>query len=218
MALTKLADIYEAAGNNERVEQLLEELVDRNRDDEGLAARLRSGANPQRQTTQGRNASAEAPTPADTVSERAPETQQEAPSAVPSVPEEALDPETRHYVAQALTDVDLFSSYGLTQKAANLLESVLQRAPRHTPTLERLLDLSVGAGNDRRTAQLAATLEQIHRERDDNANAERFAEIQQEISGRCGCDRAKQRKKRSLPRMPIRFLPYPQPQTWNRLR
>ncbi len=69
--------------------------------------------------------SAEAPTPADIVSERAPQTQQETPSAVPSAPEEALDPETRHYVAQALTDVDLFSSYGLTQKAANLLESVL---------------------------------------------------------------------------------------------
>ena len=74
-------------------------------------------------------------------------------------------PSTERYVAQALTDVDLFSSYGLTQKAANLLENVLQRAPRHTPTLERLLDLSLGAGNDRRTAELAAQLEEIHRNR-----------------------------------------------------
>ena len=86
-------------------------------------------------------------------------------------------------MAQALTDVDLFSSYGLTQKAANLLESVLQRAPRHTPTLERLLDLSVGAGNDRRTAQLAATLEQIYRERNDTAKAERFAELRKRFQG-----------------------------------
>ncbi len=177
VSLTKLADLYEAAGNNERVEQLLEELVDRNRDDEGLAARyeavrIRNGKPPKEEM------SAEAPTPADTVSERAPETEQETPSAVASVAEEVLDPETRHYVAQALTDVDLFSSYGLTQKAINLLESVLQRVPRHTPTMERLLDLSVGAGNDRRTAQLAATLEQIYRERNDTARAERFAEIQ----------------------------------------
>jgi pilus assembly protein FimV len=177
VSLTKLADLYEAAGNNERVEQLLEELVDRNRDDEGLAARyeaarIRNGKPPKEEM------SAEAPTPADTVSERAPETEQETPSAVASVAEEVLDPETRHYVAQALTDVDLFSSYGLTQKAINLLESVLQRVPRHTPTMERLLDLSVGAGNDRRTAQLAATLEQIYRERNDTAGAERFAEIQ----------------------------------------
>ena len=75
--------------------------------------------------------------------------------------EPALDEETQRYVTQALTDVDLFSSYGLTQKAIDLLESALERAPRHAPILERLLDLSVGAGNDRRTAELASMLEQI---------------------------------------------------------
>ena len=87
------------------------------------------------------------------------------PPAPPAIAEETLDEETQRYIAQALTDVDLFSSYGLTQKATHLLENVLQKAPRHTPTLERLLDLHLGAGNDRRTAELAAQLEQIHRER-----------------------------------------------------
>ena len=72
--------------------------------------------------------------------------------AVVASAEEPLDEETQRYVAQALTDVDLFSSYGLTQKATHLLENVLQRAPRHTPTLERLLDLYLVAGNERRTA------------------------------------------------------------------
>ena len=53
VALTKLADIYEAAGNNERAETLLEELVDRNRDDEKLQLRLeelrvRMGKSPDR--------------------------------------------------------------------------------------------------------------------------------------------------------------------------
>src|SRR6202042_790992 len=100
----------------------------------------------------------------------------------PAIAEEALDEETQKYIAQALTDVDLFSSYGLTQKATHLLENVLQRAPRHTPTLERLLDLHLGAGNDRRTAELAAQLEQIHRERNDAVNADRFAELRQRYS------------------------------------
>src|SRR5580700_10966490 len=81
--------------------------------------------------------------------------------------EPALDEETQKYIAQALTDVDLFSSYGLTQKATHLLESVLQKAPRHTPALERLLDITLGAGDELRTAQLASQLEQIHLARGD---------------------------------------------------
>ena len=101
--------------------------------------------------------------------QRAEEQNKLVPPAPPAIAEEALDEETQRYIAQALTDVDLFSSYGLTQKATHLLENVLQKAPRHTPTLERLLDLHLGAGNDRRTAELAAQLEQIHRERNDRS-------------------------------------------------
>jgi hypothetical protein len=104
------------------------------------------------------------------------------PVAGPAIVEENLDEDTQRYIAQALTDVDLFSSYGLTQKATHLLENVLQRAPRHTPTLERLLDLHLGAGNDRRTAELSAQLEQIHRERNDHVNADRFGELRRRYS------------------------------------
>src|SRR6266404_3997148 len=75
--------------------------------------------------------------------------------------EAGLDEETQKFIAQSLTDVDLFASYGLTQKAIGLLEAILRRAPRHTPTLEKLLDFVLGAGDDRRTAELAAQLEQI---------------------------------------------------------
>ena len=64
-------------------------------------------------------------------------------------------------------------------KATHLLENVLQRAPRHTPTLERLLDIYLGAGNDRRTAEISALLEQIHGERKDHVNTERFAGLRQ---------------------------------------
>ncbi|MGH9703536.1 MAG: tetratricopeptide repeat protein, partial [Candidatus Acidiferrales bacterium] len=93
------------------------------------------------------------------------------------LPEPTLDEETQRYVTQALTDVDLFSSYGLAQKAVQLLETVLQRVPQHAPTLERLLDLCVGAGNERRTADIAAKLEKIYTDRGDSANADRFGEF-----------------------------------------
>jgi len=58
-----------------------------------------------------------------------------------------------------------------------LLEAILRRAPRHAPTLEKLLDFVLGAGDDRRTAELAAQLEQIHTERGDVRSAEGFEEL-----------------------------------------
>jgi len=47
----------------------------------------------------------------------------------PPPTESDLDEETQRYVTQALTDVDLFSSYGLTQKAIDLLETILGARP-----------------------------------------------------------------------------------------
>jgi tetratricopeptide (TPR) repeat protein len=100
--------------------------------------------------------------------------------------EPALDEETQKFIAQSLTDVDLFASYGLTQKAIGLLEAILRRAPRHTPTLEKLLDFVLGAGDDRRTAELAAQLEQIHQERGDARGAERFGELRRRFQRAAG--------------------------------
>ncbi|HUO35289.1 MAG TPA: tetratricopeptide repeat protein [Candidatus Acidoferrum sp.] len=180
-ALGQLADAYSATGNLDRAESALEELADRNKNDERYAQRLaqfrarRSGGAAPEETV----AATEKPEIHETAviaTPEAPAEEQEAPSIIV---EEPMDEETQRYIAQALTDVDLFSSYGLTQKATHLLENVLTKAPRHTPTLERLLDLYLGAGNERRTAELAAQLEQIHRDRHDNVNAERFAELRQ---------------------------------------
>ena len=131
------------------------------------------------------------PQPAAPTAVLEPQTTEETPDskrlrAASAVIEEPLDEETQRYIAQALTDVDLFSSYGLTQKATHFLENVLQRAPRHTPTLERLLDFYLGAGNERRTAELAAQLEQIHEERHDHRNAERFAELRLRFQNAAG--------------------------------
>jgi pilus assembly protein FimV len=100
--------------------------------------------------------------------------------------EPPLDEDTQKFIAQSLTDVDLFASYGLTQKAIGLLEAILRRAPRHTPTLEKLLDFVLGAGDDRRTAELAAQLAQIHSERGDTRSAERFGELRRRFQRAAG--------------------------------
>jgi pilus assembly protein FimV len=106
--------------------------------------------------------------------------------AAASSAEPPLDEETQKFIAQSLTDVDLFASYGLTQKAIGLLEAILRRAPRHTPTLEKLLDFVLGAGDDRRTAELAAQLEQIHIDRSDLRGAERFGELRRRFQRAAG--------------------------------
>jgi tetratricopeptide (TPR) repeat protein len=179
-ALGQLADVYAAQGNDDRAEELLEELVDRNKGDERLVERLnkfRAGREP-----------APAPQPEEPVAPppmaAAPEPQAQEPSE--PVVEAEFDEETQAYIAQVLTDVDLFSSYGLTNKATQLLEKILVRAPLHTPTLERLLDFYLGAGDDRRTAEMAAQLEQIHRERNDTVNAERFASLRERFHKAAG--------------------------------
>ncbi len=188
-ALGQLADAYAGQGNRARAEEMLEELVDRNRGDERFAERLdnfRAGreravgqqpgkvTSPEPQESQAAASAPHAPAPMAA----------EAPSA--PISEEPLDEDTQTYINQVLTDVDLFSSYGLTHKATQLLENVLVRVPRHTPTLERLLDFYLGAGDEPRTAELAAQLEQIHRERDDTVNAERFTALRkrfQKVAG-----------------------------------
>jgi pilus assembly protein FimV len=186
-ALNELVDAYAEAGDFGSAEERMKELIEKNRGDERLLIRLDDLRRRARgdQATPVR-AEVQAPKPTVEASARA-EADGEAeerrkPSSSPEQPviaEEPLDEETQRYVSQALTDVDLFSSYGLTHKATHLLENVLERAPRHTPTLERLLDFYLGAGDERRTAELAAQLEQIHRERQDTVNADRFAELRQ---------------------------------------
>jgi pilus assembly protein FimV len=185
LALSQLADLCSATGNYSRAEECLQELIDRNKDDERFVERLnqlraQSGGTSQPTVEEKAEKAASEPPPRIDADEKpiAP-----LPAAII---EEAFDEETQKYIAQALTDVDLFSSYGLTQKATHLLENVLQRAPRHTPTLERLLDMHLGAGNERRTAELASQLEQIHRERNDTVNADRFLELRQRFQKAAG--------------------------------
>jgi len=226
-ALTRLSDAYAASGNFTRAEELMVELVDRNKGDERLVERLNNlraraagggvGPAPKPEAAPVEFASPVAhisvtEAPAQIIqSEQELAPAAEAPVAGGSeIIEEVLDEETQHYIAQALTDVDLFSSYGLTQKATHLLENVLQRVPRHTPTLERLLDMHLGAGNERRTAELAALLEQIHRERNDTVNADRFGELRKRFQKVAGLTEADLPQ---APPPPARVATAPVPET-----
>jgi tetratricopeptide (TPR) repeat protein len=180
-ALAQLAEAAAAAGQLERAKQAYEQLLHRDPEDEPTRQRLnqvraRMGLEPLEEVAGARASFAGIPAGAPRIEA----------SPAPPVVEPELDEDTQRYIAQALIDVDLFSSYGQTHKAIDLLETVLQRAPRHTTTLEKLLDLSLGAGNDRRTAELAGQLEQIHLERSDVDNAERFSELRRRFQRAAG--------------------------------
>ena len=203
-ALANLGDALVASGKMERAKAIFEQLVDRDPENDSAKRKLNDvlrkmgtlPAEPQPipelteapETLQAEFAKA----PAAKV--RAGLAAEEAPSVAaqaalqnkPSIDEQELDEETQKFIAQSLTDVDLFASYGLTQKAIGLLEAILRRAPMHTPTLEKLLDFVLGAGDDRRTAELAAQLEHIHGSRGDGRSSERFGELRRRFQRAAG--------------------------------
>jgi tetratricopeptide (TPR) repeat protein len=197
-ALAHLGDALVAANQLERAKAIFEQLVDRQPDSDSAKRKLDGCL--RKMGLLGAEAEPVAPEEdlqAEIPKAPAPKLRPDveatfAPAAgdkpgAPAVPAEPqLDDETQKFIAQSLTDVDLFASYGLTQKAIGLLEAILRRAPRHTPTLEKLLDFVLGAGDDRRTAELASQLEQIHIERADLRGAERFGELRRRFQRAAG--------------------------------
>ena len=194
-ALATLGDALVAAKHLDRAKQVFEQLVDREPESDSAKRKLNDVLR-----KMGLLAGEEAPPPPPEHHELelpkapAPKVRPDLPSTAPPPPiakektasEPPLDEDTQKFIAQSLTDVDLFASYGLTQKAIGLLEAILRRAPRHTPTLEKLLDFVLGAGDDRRTAELASHLEQIHQERGDLRSAERFGELRRRFQRAAG--------------------------------
>ncbi len=183
-AQTELANRLIGAGEKQRAETILNELLEREPDNEVARHRLS-------QLKKDMGAPSETPAALDETMFQPP-ARDLAPSAAAAEEENelGLDAETQQFVAQALTDVDLFSSYGLSQKAVQLLETILQRVPHHAPTLERLLDLTLGTGDDRRTAELAAQLEQVYAQRGDAVNAERYTELRRRFQRASGASEA----------------------------
>src|SRR5216110_1116481 len=197
-ALAKLGDALVEDEQYDRAKKIFEQLVERQPDSDSAKRKLNSvlrnlGMPPAAEVSE------EAPIPEDhlradipkaptpklrsDVSGFGPELQEKSQA---TAPDPQLDDETQKFIAQSLTDVDLFASYGLTQKAIGLLEAILRRAPRHTPTLEKLLDFVLGAGDDRRTAELAAHLQQIHSETGDKRSSERFGELRRRFQRAAG--------------------------------
>jgi len=202
-ALANLGDALLASGKKDRAKEIFEQLVDRDPENDSAKRKLnevlrKMGAIPAEPKAAPEpaapveNLQAELPQPPaarirgglhdDTPSVDA----HAAASAKSALAEQELDEETQKFIAQSLTDVDLFASYGLTQKAIGLLEAILRRAPMHTPTLEKLLDFVLGAGDDRRTAELAAQLEHIHAGRGDLRSSERFGELRRRFQRAAG--------------------------------
>ena len=197
-ALAHLGDALVAANQLERAKAIFEQLVDRQPDSDSAKRKLDgclrkmgllgAEAEPVAPEEDLQADIPKAPAPKlrpDTETTFAP-VAGDKPVAAATPAEPQLDEETQKFIAQSLTDVDLFASYGLTQKAIGLLEAILRRAPRHTPTLEKLLDFVLGAGDDRRTAELASQLEQIHIERADLRGAERFGELRRRFQRAAG--------------------------------
>jgi pilus assembly protein FimV len=202
-ALANLGDALVASGKPERAKEIFQQLVDRDPENDSAKRKLnnvlqRTGALPAEQKPEAdpvafaENLQAEIPQPPAAkirggLHDDTPPLDAQA-AATPKSPlaEQELDEETQKFIAQSLTDVDLFASYGLTQKAIGLLEAILRRAPMHTPTLEKLLDFVLGAGDDRRTAELAGQLEHIHAGRDDVRSSERFGELRRRFQRAAG--------------------------------
>ena len=194
-ALAQLGDALVAAKQFDRAKGVFEQLVDREPESDSAKRKLNDLLR-----KMGLLAPEQAPAveleyrPAELPEIQAPKLREHFEELAPEVPgkpaaapaEAPLDEETQKFIAQSLTDVDLFASYGLTQKAIGLLEAILRRAPHHTPTLEKLLDFVLGAGDDRRTAELAAQLEQIHTERGDQRSSERFGELRRRFQRAAG--------------------------------
>ena len=195
-ALAQLGDALVADGQLDRAKEVFEQLVDREPDSDSARRKLtdllqKMGlATPEVETSSDDNLKTDLQPPETPkirpdldATASANLSQADAETRDASV---SLDEETQKFISQSLTDVDLFASYGLTQKAIGLLEAILRRAPRHTPTIEKLLDFVLGAGDDRRTAELAARLEKLHGERGDQRTAERFAELRRRFQRAAG--------------------------------
>lgn len=103
--------------------------------------------------------------------------QVEAPPAEAVVAEVELDEETQAYVTSTLTDIDLFSSYGMTDKAIELARQLVVRVPNHLVAHERLLDFYVGSGNDQGVVEIADRLKTLYRQAGNAQRAEEVASL-----------------------------------------
>jgi len=110
------------------------------------------------------------------------ETPQEAPPAFadqlePPPAQIELDEETQAYFNSAVTDIDLFSSYGMTDKALELAKQLLERLPQHPQANEKVLDLYIATSNGAGVVEVSRRLEGYHREMGNFQRAEELRQL-----------------------------------------
>ena len=120
------------------------------------------------------------------VSLEAPVAAAPAATVVDIAPQIELDEETQAFVDSTTNDIDLFSSYGMTDKGIELALQLLERVPGHIAGNEKLLDLYIGAGNDRGVVEVASRLELLHRRTNNPQRAEEVANLARRYAEKAG--------------------------------
>ena len=88
-----------------------------------------------------------------------------------------LDEETQAYFSSTITDIDLFSSYGMTDKALELAQQLVERLPQHPQANEKVLDLYIATSNGAGVVEVARRLEGYYREMGNFQRAEELRQL-----------------------------------------
>lgn len=97
-----------------------------------------------------------------------------------------LDEDTKAYVNSTLTDMDLFSSYGMADKAIELALGLIARVPNHLVGHEKLLDFYLGTGNDAGVAEIASRLEPLYRQQGNRQRADEVMSLASRYAEKAG--------------------------------
>jgi tetratricopeptide (TPR) repeat protein len=92
-----------------------------------------------------------------------------------------VDTEQEAMVKEALENSDLFSRYGLIDKAVAELEKVLATYPEQLDIHRRILEIC-HRSQTQRASQAAAALAQIYRAKGDLANAEKYGQLESQLA------------------------------------
>ncbi len=112
---------------------------------------------------------------------------QEAPAfEIPPPPQIELDEETQAFVNSTLTDIDLFSSYGMADKAIELAKELVVRVPYHIIGHEKLLDLYIGNSNDSGVVEIAGRLELLLRQAGNRPRADEVMSLARRYAEKAG--------------------------------
>ncbi|MGH9862132.1 MAG: tetratricopeptide repeat protein, partial [Candidatus Acidiferrales bacterium] len=105
---------------------------------------------------------------------------------IPPPAEIELDEETQAFVNSTLTDIDLFSSYGMADKAIELAKELIARVPHHIVGHEKLLDLYIGNGNDSGVVEVAGRLEPLLRQAGNRPRADEVMSLARRYAEKAG--------------------------------